>query len=568
MKQYFKDAIEFPLAMHLISAEKYTYFGYLETVDATHEKYLYLTDYIPELNRPLGEPLGPPTKEGYIFTRSFKYVDVWLNMETEECKLTWRDPLPEPGLSVTDFSTYPNSLTVKTKSSGQLGTSFSPLEAGNTKVIWTSSDTTIAKVDSSGVVTGLKAGSVRVTGMSEDGGFTDFTWVTVIKDLVGIIPPGINIAPEGTASQSSTDYNGEASRAIDDNIDGAYSQSSVTHTTSEAFPWWLVDLGEEYSIGFIKLYGRTDDCCKERLSDYTVYVLNAKGDTTFSQSFASFPDPYEIVEAGDVRGKTVIVQLNSTGALSLAEVQVFINPIEITGLEIEESSLSIQLDESYQLNAIISPSNATIQELNWSSNRKSVAIVDSTGKVTGTGIGLATISASTANGEFSATCNLTVTRILVTSISISQESAELFPGETLHLTARISPENAADTIVRWESDAPTVAMVNTGGVVTAIAEGRATVKASSKYGEFTDECIITVNAPVGINQLMYNDPSFNWEGATLEIYSITGMLVHKELVSGKSYTFGLKDLPGGVYIVNGKNKGNCFTTKVNISMHK
>ena len=221
MIQYYKDAVEFPLAMHLISAEKYTYFGYLGTVDATQDKYMYLTDYIPELNRPLGEPLGPPTKEGYIFTRSFEYVDVWLNMETEECKLTWRDPVPEPGLTLTDFSTYPNSLTVKTKSSGQIGACFSPLEAGNTGVIWISSDTTIARVDSSGVITGLKEGSVTVTGTSEDGGFSDFTWVRVVKDLVGMIPPGVNIAPYGTATQSSTDYNGDASRAIDDNINGA-----------------------------------------------------------------------------------------------------------------------------------------------------------------------------------------------------------------------------------------------------------------------------------------------------------------------------------------------------------
>ena len=100
-------------------------------------------------------------------------------METEECSLTWRDPIPDPGLAVTDFSTYPNSLPVKTKSSGQIGTSFSPLEAGNTKVIWSSSDTSVAVVDSNGVVSGLKAGSATITGTSEDGGFTDIQTVTV-----------------------------------------------------------------------------------------------------------------------------------------------------------------------------------------------------------------------------------------------------------------------------------------------------------------------------------------------------------------------------------------------------
>ncbi len=144
--------------------------------------------------------------------------------------------IPDPTLAVADFSTYPNSLSLKTKGSGQLGASFNPLEAGNTNAIWTSSDTSIATVDSNGVVTGLKAGIATVTGTSEDGGFTDKTWVTVVKDLIGMIPPGVNYAPYGTATQSSTDFGGEPSRAIDDNINGAYSQSSVSYTANETNP--------------------------------------------------------------------------------------------------------------------------------------------------------------------------------------------------------------------------------------------------------------------------------------------------------------------------------------------
>jgi len=579
MIQYYKDAVEFPLAMYLISAEKYTYFGYLGTVDATQDKYQYLTDYIPELNRPLGEPLGPPTKEGTVFTRSFEYVDVWLNMETEECSLTWRDPVPDPGLAVTGFSTYPNRLTVKTKGIGQIGTSFSPLEAGNTSVIWTSSDPMIAQVDSGGVVTGLNNGSVMVTGTSEDGGFTDFTWITVVKDLVGMIPPGVNMAPFGTATQSSTDFNGEASRAIDGNTEGAYSQSSVTHTASETNPWWQVNLGEEYSIGHIKLYGRTDDCCKESLSDYTVYVLNANGDTTFSKSFTSFPDPYEIVDVGDKSGKTVIVQLNRTGALSLAEVQIFVAAVEFTGLEIEESSVTIQLEESYQLNAIISPANASVQKLIWTSNRNSVATVDASGMVTGVSIGAVTISATTLDGEFSASCRVYVTGIQVNSISISLDSAILYPGDTLQLTANITPENASDTTVRWESGNITVATVNTAGEVTALTEGITTVTASTRYGEFTDECKITVNSPVGINQLMYNAPSLiimqtypnPADGAltietvtdaeiNYEIYDLTGGLILSGKINRNKYILNVSSLLPGVYIIKASGS-EYYTTK-------
>ena len=643
MIRYFKNAVEFPLAMHLISAEKYTYFGYLGTVDGTHDKYLYLTDYIPELNRPLGEPLGPPTKDGYVFTRSFKYVDVWLNMETLECSLTWKDPVPDPALSVTGFSTYPNSLTVKTKSSGQLGSSFSPLEAGNTKVIWTSSDTSIATVDSNGVVSGIEAGIATITGTSVDGGFTDYTWVTVVKDLVGMIPPGVNYAPYGIASQSSIDYDGEPSRAIDENISGAYSQSSVTHTANEPNPWWQVDLGDDFTIGHIKIYGRTDECCKARLSDYTVYVLDANGDTTYSQSINSFPDPYEIIEVGDTTGKIVLVKLNNTSALSLAEVQVFIKPVEVTGIEIEETQISIQLEEIYQLNAKISPSNATIKELTWTSNKNSVATVDSDGKVKGVGIGSATISATSYNGTFTATSSVSVTEIPVDSIRISLQNADLFPGDTLELSAIISPGNASDPAIRWKSSDPDIASVNSAGIiiandvgtatisaissnpeisdecqvtvksiqvtgvivspetvtlitgdtiqlnavispsnatdrhinwesdditiatvsddglVTGLSEGTATVTATTRDGGFTDKSIITISDPSGINDLKYLD--FAWEGATVEIYNSTGSLVRKQVFSGNP-VFEIDDLPQGIYILIGHNKGSVIRVKI------
>ncbi len=349
---------------------------------------------------------------------------------------------------------------------------------------------------------------------------------------------------------------------------------------------------------------------------------------------------------GDTTGKIVLVHLKKESALSLAEVQVFIKPVEVTGLEIEEQSLTIQLEESYKLNAIISPSNATIKELSWISNKSSVATVDSKGIVKGVGIGSATITATSYNGNFSATSNITVTEIPVSSISISPESVNLFPGDTVQLTTAISPNNASDTTVRWESsntniatistnglliardlgsvtitaissnnevtaecevtvnsiqvsgisltpetstliagdtaqlnaivspvnatnqnvnwesDDITVATVNTEGFVTAIAEGIATVSATTEDGGFKDECIITVSDPTGLDQIMNNESEFAWEGATVEIYNVLGMLVRKKVVSGYPYILEFNDLPRGTYIIIGKNQESVITTKI------
>lgn len=130
-----------------------------------------------------------------------------------------------------------------------------------------------------------------------------------------------NLALSGTASQSSTAYNGVASRAIDGNTSGIYGQGSVTHTATEANPWWEVDLGAEYSIGDINIFNRVGST-NVRLSNFTVYVYDSDDEETHSESFDSYPDPSVTSNAGNVMGQRIRIELAATNALSLAEVQV------------------------------------------------------------------------------------------------------------------------------------------------------------------------------------------------------------------------------------------------------
>jgi hypothetical protein len=84
--------VEFPLAIFLMAAEKNAFFSYQMSVNARPaSNEAWDSSHIDELNRPLGAPLGGPVKNGYIYTRSFEYVDVWLNLETEEATFTWRN---------------------------------------------------------------------------------------------------------------------------------------------------------------------------------------------------------------------------------------------------------------------------------------------------------------------------------------------------------------------------------------------------------------------------------------------------------------------------------------------
>ena len=80
--------------------------------------------------------------------------------------------------------------------------------------------------------------------------------------------------------------------------------------------------------------------------------------------------------------------------------------------------------------------------------------------------------------------------VAVSSVSISPPSAELTIGKTLQLTASVLPADAADKSVTWASLAPSVATVSASGLVTAIAEGVATIKA--RAGDKEGSCQVTV----------------------------------------------------------------------------
>lgn len=112
-------------------------------------------------------------------------------------------------------------------------------------------------------------------------------------------------AAGATATQSSTDYDGVASRAVDGNTSGYYYDYSTTHSGWESQPWWQVDLGATYGIAWAKLFNRTD-CCMERLAPYTVFLSNTDmTGRTYAQlladpsvmktSITSYPAPSTVV---------------------------------------------------------------------------------------------------------------------------------------------------------------------------------------------------------------------------------------------------------------------------------
>lgn len=88
--------------------------------------------------------------------------------------------------------------------------------------------------------------------------------------------------------------------------------------------------------------------------------------------------------------------------------------IEVSELKISNSKLSLKVGENSTLTVTISPSNATDKKTTWASSNKSVATVDSNGKVKAVGAGTATITAKVGNKTV--TCTVTVTENITYSI--------------------------------------------------------------------------------------------------------------------------------------------------------
>ncbi|MFV0588211.1 Ig-like domain-containing protein, partial [Bacteroides reticulotermitis] len=108
-------------------------------------------------------------------------------------------------------------------------------------------------------------------------------------------------------------------------------------------------------------------------------------------------------------GKAKIeVSVTQEGETEKGEVPT--DPYPVTGLNLSQSTLSLDLNSTHTLTASVIPSNATIQTVVWSSNNPEVATVDpATGLVTAISAGYATVTAqSTVYETITATCELTV----------------------------------------------------------------------------------------------------------------------------------------------------------------
>ena len=223
-----------------------------------------------------------------------------------------------------------------------------------------------------------------------------------------------------------------------------------------------------------------DDAKEAKEGDsLTVLVRSVK------KRLGSWVIKYELLDLETFAQK---IQLETTNSTSESQKETssetaFTEPKEIKVVSLQISGeKSVKVGATISLKAEISPMDATDQSVIWESDNTDIITIDGNGVVTGINPGRANVVAVSSDPEITDSIEIEVLPIEVMSLSLTEEVDPLEIGQTVVLSATVSPENATDQTVSWKSDNPEIASVDENGTVYAENAGTAVITASSVNG--------------------------------------------------------------------------------------
>ncbi|MBR2760677.1 MAG: Ig-like domain-containing protein [Solobacterium sp.] len=202
----------------------------------------------------------------------------------------------------------------------------------------------------------------------------------------------------------------------------------------------------------------------------------------------------QALKAGQATIKAVSKQYSGISDTKIIQV---VKPVE--KVSIEDYTQAVYPGSVITLKAVIEPSDAYDQSINWSSSDTSIATVSSNGQVRFIKEGSVTITAASGGDSTKkGSITLSVNPKPVESISLNQTSASMLSGDTLQLTATTLPKDAGAVTVSWKSSDDKTATVSTSGKVTAVKAGTAVITASAPSGSKTvsASCTVTITPRV------------------------------------------------------------------------
>jgi len=306
-------------------------------------------------------------------------------------------------------------------------------------ITWQSSNSAIASVNGSGLVSGVAAGGpVTMTATSEGQSGTATVTVTLAPvAAVTVTPSAANIAITGTVQLTATprDANGNP-------------------LTGRAISW--------------------------SSSNNNIATVNGSGLVT------------------GVTAGSVTITATSEGQSGTASITVAGAPV--ASVTVTPPSASVPAGQTVQLTATLKDANGNVltgRTVTWASNNTTVATVNSNGLVTTKVAGSATITA-TSEGQ-SGTAAITVTPVPVASVTVTPATAGVAVGSTVQLTATPKDANGnplTGRVVTWQSSNNAIASVNGSGLVSGVAAGGPVTITATSEGQ-SGTAAVTVTTSTG-----------------------------------------------------------------------
>ena len=135
------------------------------------------------------------------------------------------------------------------------------------------------------------------------------------------------------------------------------------------------------------------------------------------------------------------LQYQGIGSITASEAP---EVVAVTGVKLDQTTLTLNAGKSAQLTATVSPSNATNKNVTWSSNNSNVSV--SGGKVTAKTAGSAIVTVTTVDGGYTAQCNVTVNASTAVDHT---ELTRLNLDGNCYFDTEILPDEKTNTKARW-----------------------------------------------------------------------------------------------------------------------
>ena len=273
----------------------------------------------------------------------------------------------------TGVTVTPSTLTLQSGASGSLTATVTPSTATDKSVTWTSSNASVATVDSSGAVKAVGKGTATITAATSNG-LTATATVTVEGKSTPYIENGVYFEKPSSWGTGINVY---------------IYDSSTDKAIGSGWPGTAMTSGGD-NVYYYEF----------KPSSSTVKVIFNDGS---NQVPASQQPGFDFVNRGyyTTNGYDHTVEKETT--------------VDVTSVSLDKTTATVNVGSTVKLTATVAPSNATDSTVTWSSSNTSVATV-SNGTVTGKAAGTAVITAASSNGK-KATATITVKQITTTGLT-------------------------------------------------------------------------------------------------------------------------------------------------------